>query len=516
MLNFVGEAMSAVPFVNIVVGAIKFAAAVGRFVYNLMKRLQKKEYAPPKCEYTAFSEFRPALDTELTNMMLAYMTADRSQSTPMGNMVVKNDWTKFFVPAWDNLQLNGVHLRITCYTDLGPDAFGYRLRMTDCDEQVRNRDRFGFMPGIQQIISDVEFGNNLWFPPRGPKGMAPPPVNLGSFFTSANQLGAVLWSRVNTNAPDAFRINASAIINDWAVYYERLLDFDRWNGCPETACLEAVGPGAFCFSEGKTSQGLSWDWDQILRVIRGMRRVATVYPSDPRNPHTQAVKVGDRWVLSNDLSMTADQWLGVIEVAERTLVERAPMFDERGGPQVLHISPWHVLAYLMTVWSDQISKLYVKSTTAAYVDESFTALRVDTALKREWERTRMRLLNDTSMFQVELDLIPDVEYRNALARRREDRVNSLGRLSVGAVVEPGSVPVGGATPSPGPGFGTQEPPGGSSPKRSTPPAPSRTDASWTPALAAMAVGSVGVVGYLTRSYWGPAVGLTPRSRRSNR
>jgi len=518
VLNNIGEALSSVPYVNIAIAAIKFAAAVGQFVYNLVKRRQKKEYAPPTCEYTAFTEFSPGADTDLTRSMLAYMTAERVQSTKMGDMVVKNDWSKFFAPAWSNKQLNGIHLRTTCYKELGSDAFGYRLRMTDCSTELKDSDRFGFMPGIQQIISDVEFGNQLWFPTRGPKakGPPPPPVNLGSFFTSANQLGAVLWSRVNTNAPDAFRINASAIINEWAVYYERLLDFDFSNRCPSSACGESVGPGAFCVSEGKTSQGLMFDSSQILGVVRGMRRVATVFPSNPRNPHTPAVKVGDRWVLSRDLSMTADQWLGVIEIAEKTLVDRAPQFDELGGPQVLHISPWHVLAYLITVWSDQISKLYVKSTTAAYVDDSFTALRVDTALKREWERTRLRLLNDTSMFQVEPDLIPDAAFRKTLVDRRAAKLRDLQSLSSGAVVPPGSVPVGGATPNPGPGFGTQEPPPSPRPKSSTPPPPSRTDASWTPALTAVAVGSVGVIGYLTRSYWGPAVGLTPPSRRRNR
>jgi hypothetical protein len=479
-LSDIASSIASAPFVNIAFGAARFVGALIRLIRGLFKR-----GAPPPPNVTGYAlEYEPLSDQYITEAMLGTLA-------PPGNASV--DWTQYFLPFIPDGEATGINLRTIKYEELGSDAFGFRLSFADDDFVVTEPNRTGFMPGLQQVIRDVQFGNKMYFPPRGPKGMPPEPVNMGSFFPSLTQLGALVWGRVNTNAPDAFRINASLIVNEWAEQYQILLR-----------------------EKFTVPSDVSYDLGQIRRVIRGMRRVATVFSSDPRNPHTPAVKVGDRWVLSRDLSMTADQWLGVIEIAEKTLVDRAPQFDELGGPQVLNISPWHVLAYLITVWSEQISKLYVKSTTAAYVDESFTALRVDTALKREWERTRLRLLNDTSMFQVEPDLIPDAAFRKTLVDRRAAKLRDLQSLSSGAVVPPGSVPVGGATPNPGPGFGTQEPPPSPRPKSSTPPPPSRTDASWTPALTAVAVGSVGVIGYLTRSYWGPAVGLTPPSRRRNR
>lgn len=69
---------------------------------------------------------------------------------------------------------------------------------------------------------------------------------------------------------------------------------------------------------------------------------------------------------------------------------------------------------------------YLDTLTCAYVDESFAAIKETQMLRIRWEDRRRQLLEHDARYLVDLDMVPDAEYRKELENRGVGRVSGGG------------------------------------------------------------------------------------------
>jgi hypothetical protein len=112
------------------------------------------------------------------------------------------------------------------------------------------------------------------------------------------------------------------------------------------------------------------------------------------------------------------------------------------GTQEQAILYWPIVKMMIDNFRDMLHKNFVYKTTVAYVSEDYAAIKGNSALRQKWEDHRKLLLDHSARMTVDLSMIPDVAYRNAMAEAKKKGSGVFAPL-----------PPGNGEPEPPPGAG---------------------------------------------------------------
>lgn len=320
-----------------------------------------------------------------------------------------DNWTRIFLPSWK--PGDGFKLERTSFVGDGtPD--GYSILPAS---GVQWEEGLGFCPGVAGRLVQWQYPLKV-FNSNRPASPWESLISIADLEPSVTQLTVLAWQMVLKNSPSMFRINAYKIRERWESFFGELEDWSRWlrdkGDTQASQMAEAVS----------TWIGREYEPGGPYRV---------------RNPWT---KYGPKALEDTFVTPNAGKMVRFI-------------MDRQYFPS---LSP-----ALATI-------------TCAYVGPGFAALGDDSNMLRdEWEGRRKQLLTHAARFDVELDMIPDADYRAAMrdaTRKRPDNLPDVkkGMGGVPRFADPDKPPPSGETLEPtmpnsaggGSGGGLQEGKGG--------------------------------------------------------
>lgn len=215
---------------------------------------------------------------------------------------------------------------------------------------------------------------------------------------SVSQLSLLFWDMVRRNGPDAFRIDGDRIGATWAEYFRVLLGWVCGVGAsdkPEAQHRFAKMAGLVSWAQMSVRQTY-FDTSQ-KSLVEGYwpERVSPGgnLPAPPEGCPGGKVKC----------------------VPEEYVEWRAPVYE--GWPPPGFIASWGGLVrYIIdTEWRARLPN-YLRTLTVAYVPPKAPALRMDSALADLHDEMRRLLPTRNAVRLVDVDLIPDGEYRGVIER----------------------------------------------------------------------------------------------------
>lgn len=262
----------------------------------------------------------------------------------------------------------------------------------------------GIIPGLAECVGTLEandFFVNYQFPDRSPSPLfgaeydIPPLATTGALRPSSRQMAMLLWETVMKPSVQMFRIDPYSLVTQWHDYYMGLAEF------AETL---------------KTDKGV--ENAGFLEVSRG---------KNPKTPYNEAA------IATTFLSFVAQP-----DGSVRFLTpDNVPKYDTSvqiaTAPKGVSLDRLVEVigADLTYTYADlvkYVAKLHIDRSMAAlstlvcaYVPEDAALLRASGAHKEKWHEMRARLLNHDAVERVELDLIPDDEYRAAVSQAQHTR-----------------------------------------------------------------------------------------------
>lgn len=403
-------AFSVIGVVPVVGWILEGAYEVGKTIADVVQLFkdEEEEIALPALNYSA--------------------SLDQQQCDRMLEVVKKNDWTRIFQPSVIPNDFEGQLIEFGTDRD-GVVLHGYAVRPVAAQSQEING--FGVLPGLPQVFGNIQLPayypqKKRPLPGERPSGWGQKPPfcavsyygskkisadlchNIGDFLPSVRQLGFGLWSMVRTNSATAFKIDQNAIMDTWQDFFAALIDYIEWQGD----------------KDGKNSNAFQRSW------------VAQQFST--------AASCGS---LNGDYRCTVWSHLGDIPGFADFLLEQTSdtppgmFFRPRAGRGLTtprgNLLPGHFVTYYALVayfMRDQLRACkdnFLKTVTVAYVDETFPAIRNNVMMRRVWDENRRRLLEHPARMEVELDLIPDDEYRGAM-----ERAQRFGGLQLTSAVGP--------------------------------------------------------------------------------
>lgn len=343
---------------------------------------------------------------------------------------------------------------------------------------------WGLIPGLAECVgtlTTVDRYTNYQFPDRSPVSLfgaeydVPPTSTTGALRPSARQISVLLWQALMKPSVSMFQIDPFAIVSAWADYYMGLDAFAET--LKTTKGVENVTSGKY--------------------VARG---------NNPRVPYNIAK------IATTYLSYRSTEDGGITFASPETVKKYDTSTQIAGAPKGVSLDKLtsvignsltytyaDLVKYVARVHFDR-SLAALETIVCAYVPPDAPLLRASPMHREKWLDMRKRLLDHKALGDVELDLIPDAEYR-AEVRPRYLQMAGAGFKADGITdgkpirTPPGSAPTvdGGPQPdmpeSPGPGL----------PQR--PGKPSAGVGGWLgPAVGVLAVTAAGalVVRQLTR------------------
>lgn len=228
---------------------------------------------------------------------------------------------------------------------------------------VVHEEGLGFCPGVAGRFVQWQYPLRVFNSnrPAGPwEGSL---ISIASLEPSVSQMTVLAWQMVLKNSPNMFRANAFEVARRWRDYFEALEDWSKWlKGKGETQASEMANAIATWY--GPEYQG-------------GPLRVREPWTKYKRN--------------------------------------RVPA-DVAAGGKVRRLVDYIVTKQLIGSYLPALSTV-----TCAYVGPNAPAFKEMSWLKDAWRELRKRLLEHPARFDVELDMIPDRDYRSEMERAQRNR-----------------------------------------------------------------------------------------------
>lgn len=307
-----------------------------------------------------------------------------------------------------------------------------------------------------------------------------PANDTGDFVPSAMQALFSLWGQVTANTGNSFKIDVERMETAWSDMYLSLRDYiaylafndnnnatDRHIAFALTAMNSCAMHGMFGKPDNYSQQG-KWPgphFDSTLASVPGeMDKLRYVRHGDPfsggfqggavrssgtpTNPAKESKAAGGlTWLLTGDpaeglltkyaneleeyaltaledgYSVPAPYWYGPSFVRPKDKhkgyyedLARWWCTNRFAGIQERYILYWPVVKLMIDNFKQMLRRNFVYRTTVAYVGPDFASIQADSALKQKWFEHRQLLLTNSARMNVELDMIPDEDYRNEMAR----------------------------------------------------------------------------------------------------
>lgn len=343
----------------------------------------------------------------------------------------------------------------------------------------------GLVPGLAQCLGTLVQDNeyiNYQFPEFstntgqgfGAEFYIPPTSTAGSLAPSSAQLSVLLWQQVMKPSVAMFHIDPYALASAWHDYYMGLAEFA-----------------------------------ETLKTEKGVENVK-------KRGSLRTVEFGKNPKLPYNMAAIATTYLPYSSHEDGSVAFASPEYSNWDTSAQIAVAPQGVtidklvsvigsdLTYTYADLVKYVCKIHIERSMAslgtlvcAYVPEGAPLLKASGAHRQRWLEMRKRLLEHDAVMQVELDLIPDAEYRAEVSGKQYTRGLTPAGIGLGAAgkggkppvkVKPGDAPTvdGSGSPampdSPGPGL-----PSG----RYRP--PSSIGGYIGPALAVLAVGALGAI-----------------------
>jgi hypothetical protein len=326
------------------------------------------------------------------------------------HIIPTNDWTRIFLPAV--IPSSFASKLIT----FGTDRDGVQLKGMAIGPEEGNFvdvDGYGVIAGLPKVFSNIQVPRPYSSMYKRPSGWGHPPPfcavtwygtrkvrqwlcnNTGEFTPSLAQLGYTMWSMVRTNSANAFKIDQYAIRKAWQDYFEAYIDYIEWHGAkdPDSYAfqraynMQQMGFIGSCgYPEGKPQEwkcGLLKD----LKTISGLKEWLQERYDDQPPGYFFTPRAGKGMTVSKGSKMSNYRYATYYALVDFFVADQ-------------------LRACMQT---------FVKTMTVAYVDETFPAIAESIKLRQEWEKNRNKLLEHPARMNVELDMIPDKPYQDAMA-----------------------------------------------------------------------------------------------------
>lgn len=248
---------------------------------------------------------------------------------------------------------------------------------------VHQDEGLGFCPGVAGRLVQWQYPLKV-FNSNRPAGPWESLISISNLEPSASQLTVLAWQMVLKNSPNMFRVNAFEVARRWRDYFESMEVWAKW-----------------LRSKGET------------QAADMANAIATWYgPEYPGGP----LRVREPWTKFKRNKVPA---------------------DVAAGGKVRRLVDYIVTKQLIGSYLPALSTI-----TCAYVAPKSAAFAEMPWLKDAWRELRKRLLEHPNRFDVELDMIPDHDYRSAMERAQRDRPvrttpDAGGRVTVGFGGVPG-------------------------------------------------------------------------------
>lgn len=354
---------------------LKWAVSVGKLIASLLDYASKRPDVPPD----AILSYSPDANTFALGAL----------QTAMGEA----DWSPIFMPCQDQPQWIGEEIQ---NVEEMPGFMGKGMRVKAAGVMEDACDGMGLLPGL----TEQDGGVYEWpfeMPPnpdgltlgqgpvitgpggaKGGRGWPTTPLNrTGSHRTLLRQASAALWQRIMRPGPETFMVDTTGMANAWARYYESLRAFPR-DGAPGFEHQSTVQ--VFAATLGVTYTWRPSETGLVLNSKSLFGGLAYGAGRSAQGVNRIEVPIRPRIIksLKDDLSD-----IGGIEHVVQQMVLR------------LYEMQWYTLSRYVV----------------AYVSPDAPALR-DSRLRERHVAMRSALLEHPALCNVELDLIPDNDYRS--------------------------------------------------------------------------------------------------------
>lgn len=337
-------------------------------------------------------EYSKSTDEDITNRVLDFSSS--------------NNWTDVFLPmrAPDGFKSDTV-----IYETSNVEAY----HVLPYGGQDFNG--LAVMPGFPKVFADFQIGK--YSRPRArplsgdpdPRDVGQgPAMNMGSLVPSTQQLGFSMWSMVRKNSPNAFKIDPDKINLAWNDWFYALIDYIKWlakeQDPPDHKAQRLNWLARF------TTMGWYEDGNLSMWPESGLK-----------DNEAFANFFFDRFGSTGYMFPAFQYWFeGEFDIDP----EKRQNAPNSKIPGAYFVSWLPAIKFFMHDYGRAVLDQFTKTLTIAYVGPDFPALK-NPAIKRNWEEYRKLLLSHSARNQVELDLIPDQEYRNAMAQAQSQPIWDL-------------------------------------------------------------------------------------------
>lgn len=362
------------------------------------------------------------------------------------NTAKEDDWTSLFLPPSTSGRWT---MERVAWTP-GGNGEGWAFGTPD-------EGGWGLIPGLAQSVGTLTTADrytNYQFPDRSPVSLfgaefdMPPVSTTGTLRPTAQQVAMLLWQAVMKPSRAMFQIDPFKLVSQWADYYEGLGEF------AETLKTEKGVKNAL-------SKRLPSDMHGTIvrgnnpKVPYNAARLAMSYLWSTMNKDGEIVFASPQTVANYDTSSPLPSTVPAGLTLDKIV-------DVNGDS--LSYTYADIVKYVCRIHYDR-SFAALSTLVCAYVPPDAPMLKASSNHREEYETMRARLLNHRALLDVELDLIPDAEYRAEVSGRQHIarlQPEGIGLKAPGAGkpirTPPGSAPTvdGGPEPAmpdaPGPGL----------------------------------------------------------------
>ncbi len=321
---------------------------------------------------------------------------DADVADTMMRAIREDDWTRIFMPAVDAPGALGNDFKQQLAVDkvefLNTGGHGWVVRPSGGN----SRRGLGVFPGVPKIMDMAQWG-----------GGGSHYQEFQDMHPAAMQTGLLLWQLVNKNGPEMFRVDTNRLYDPWKQYFDSLEIFP--------ADIEDLLP--------QTPQGM-----QAIHTAKRMMTVAvrTLINGAPEYTKEYVEKyfapgcpspLPGGWRLRDVREEFRNcGYMRAVEVPNvpekyRTLIREAhPTVPGRVSESLTYrgIAEWKIRVLF------ERQKKALNTPTCAYVDGSFPAIAGSSKLRNMLHENRVKLLNRSAKMLVDVTMIPDKTYRDAM------------------------------------------------------------------------------------------------------
>jgi hypothetical protein len=296
-------------------------------------------------------------DKQAPDQAIVYdLAGDLETANDLKSYSGQPDWTPLFLPP----ATEGWQLAEITWVPGGGERQGFKFYIPSHAVEA-----YGLVPGISERVGTYQFpekaigSSRPWDFYTG-YGMS----TTGELLPSSRKFSTLLWQTAMKSSVQMFQINSHATQDAWDAYYDSLWEYSGLD-----------------FSKKYN--------DEAARTIKWAIRRACTYTRIVATPN------------------------GPMITKESTIAAFPTATLEAGLTTPLTSRYNDITRYVSKVHRDRAKKA-LNTLVCAYVPPNAPLLRADSTLADLHEERRKQLLTHQARYDVELDLIPDQTYRNAM------------------------------------------------------------------------------------------------------